>query len=113
MPTNQFAQATDQAHKAGDSVNDAAAHGQRALNEAVVAAVRTINSATKTAEGLLKDGLDTLYEQTKSYTERAKHRLDDGQNFVARRVKERPMTAALAGLGVGFLLAVMFSSRSK
>ena len=113
MPTDQFAQSTDQAHKAGDAVNDAAVHAQKALNEAVAAAVRTINTATKAAESLLKGGLDALHGQTKDYTEQAKHRLDEGQNFIAQRVKERPMTAAVAGLAVGFLLALLFSNRSK
>ena len=39
--------------------------------------------------------------------------VDDAQRYVVERVKERPVTAALAGLGLGFLLGVLLSSRGK
>jgi ElaB/YqjD/DUF883 family membrane-anchored ribosome-binding protein len=113
MATDQFARATDQAHKAVEGASDAADHGQKALNEALAASVKTINAATKAAEELLNDGLKTLREQAKVYSGEARQHLDEGQKFVVDTVKERPIAAALTGLGVGFLLALLFSSRSK
>ena len=52
MTTDQFARATDEVHKAGDAVQSAADHGHKALNEAIAAAARTLNSATGIAETL-------------------------------------------------------------
>ncbi len=113
MPTDQFAHAADQAHQAQDAVNDAADHGQKALNDAIGAAERTISEAAKAAEKALKDGIEMLRAQSKAYSENAGQHLDEAQRYVAERVKERPMTATLAGLGVGVLLGLLLSNRSK
>ena len=113
MTTDQFARATDNVHKAGDAVQSAADHGHKALNEAIAAAARTLNSATGIAETLLNDGLKRLRQQSDVYARRAEHDFGDAQKFVAKSVKERPITVALASLGVGILLAVLFASPNR
>jgi ElaB/YqjD/DUF883 family membrane-anchored ribosome-binding protein len=110
---DQFAYASEEAQQARDAVNNATDHGQRALSEAFGAAERTITSATKAAERLLKDSLDTFLAQTNSYTDEARQHLEEGQRYVAEQVKQRPMTFTLAGLGVGLLLGLLLSNRSR
>jgi len=39
--------------------------------------------------------------------------VEEAQRYVMERVKERPMTATLAGLGVGVLIGLLLSNRSR
>jgi len=111
--SDQFTYASEEARQAREAVNNATDHGQRALSEALGAAERTITAATKAAERVLKDSLDALRAQTSSYTEEARQHLEEGQRYVAEQVKQRPMTFTLAGLGVGLLLGLLLSNRSR
>ena len=108
-----FADAADEARQARDSVNSATVHGQRALNEAVSAAERTIHNATRSAEKLLRESLEALRTQTAPYTEEAIEHIEEGQRYISDHVKQRPISYTLAGLGVGLLLGLLLSSRSK
>ncbi len=65
------------------------------------------------AERLLLDGIQTIRAQAKAYSDDPARTVDKAQRFVVERVRERPVTAALAGLGVGFLLGLLLSSRGK
>ena len=108
-----FADAADEARQARDAVNSATDHGQRALNEAIIGAERTIHMATRSAEKLLRHSLDALRTQAAPYTEAAMEHLEDGQRYMSDHVKQRPMTFTLAGLGVGLVLGLLLSGRSK
>ncbi len=110
MATDTLDHAADEAKAA---VNAATIKGEKALNEALAAAERTITEAAKTAERVLKEGVETLRAQTKVYSETAGQQVDDAQRYVLERVKERPLTATLAGLGVGVLLGLLLSNRTK
>jgi ElaB/YqjD/DUF883 family membrane-anchored ribosome-binding protein len=57
--------------------------------------------------------VETLRTQTRVYTDNAGQQVDEAQRYVLERVKERPLTATLTGLGVGLLLGLLLSSRSK
>jgi ElaB/YqjD/DUF883 family membrane-anchored ribosome-binding protein len=93
------------------AVNDAAETGQARLNEAIDAAERGIREAAKRIEKALRDGVVTIRDQAGPYREEAEQRFDEAQKFVVERVKERPLTATLAGLGVGLLLGLLLASR--
>jgi ElaB/YqjD/DUF883 family membrane-anchored ribosome-binding protein len=108
-----FADAADEARQARDAVNSATVHSQRALSEAVSAAERTIQTATRSAEKILRETLEALRTETAPYTEGAIEHIEDGQRYISDHVKQRPMTFTLAGLGVGLLLGLLLSSRSK
>lgn len=108
-----FADAAEEARQARDAVNSATVHGQKALTEAVSAAERTIHMATRAAEKLLRESLDALRTQTAPYTDGAREHLEDGQRYISDHVKQRPMAFTLAGLGVGLLLGLLLSPRSK
>ncbi len=91
--------------------NAAADQAQRALREGLAQAERRLTEAAKVAERVIRDGIEAVRAQTHGYSGPAT--VDDAQRYVVERVKERPVTAALAGLGVGFLLGVLLSSRGK
>ena len=121
MPTESFDHAADELRKGARSAGD---HGQAAIAEAVGAAEKLINEAASRAERILKDRLNRLRSQTDTYTDRAKSytgkagdqlsdQLDDAQSYILERVKDRPLTAALAGLGAGVLIGLLLANRPK
>jgi ElaB/YqjD/DUF883 family membrane-anchored ribosome-binding protein len=87
--------------------------GQKSFNEALDMAEKSLNDASKRVEKVLRDGVEALKVQTKSYREDYGHQFDDAQKYVLERVKERPVTATLAGLGVGLLLGPLLANRSS
>src|SRR5580704_19293014 len=92
------------AKKAAHAAVDAAAEtGQRTLNEAIDAAERGIREAAKRVEKAMREGVDTLRTQAGPYRDQASHQFDEAHQYLVERVKERPITATLAGLGVGLL----------
>jgi ElaB/YqjD/DUF883 family membrane-anchored ribosome-binding protein len=113
MPADTLSSAVDEAKEAKKAANSATTHSERSFNEAVSAAERTLNEAAKTAEKVLKESVETLKAQTRAYTDNAGQHLDEAQRYVVERVKERPVTATLAGLGVGLLLGLLLANRSQ
>ena len=109
MPTDLSEEAGDDATK----VTQAAEQGQQALKDAIAAAEHTVTEAAKALERAAREAIEMLRNQTKSYTGNAGQHVDEAQRYITEKVKERPMTAAFAGLGVGLLLGVLLSNRSK
>ena len=85
-----------------DFSETAAADTQPAAREAWVA-----------AEKLLLDGIQAIRAHAKASLNDPGRTVEETQRFVVERVRERPVTAALAGLGVGFLLGMLLSGRGK
>ncbi len=100
----------DEAASGADEAVDSA---QKALKESLAAAERSLMDAARTAERVIRDGIEAVKAQSRAYTGTNTPSLDEAQRYVVERVKERPVTAALAGLGVGFLLGVLLSARGK
>ncbi len=65
------------------------------------------------AEKLLFDGIQAIRTHAKAYSDDPGRTMEETQRFVVERVRERPVTAALAALGVGFLLGMLLSGRGK
>ena len=103
----------DKVDTAASGIDQAVENAQRALRESLAVAERRLSEAAKTAERAIKDGLETIKAQTQAYSGPAGQTVDEAQRFVVERVKERPVTATLAGLGVGFLLGLLLSSRGR
>lgn len=110
MSADSMSNAIDEAKQAKKAANNAADHGERSFNEAMNAAERTLAEATKSAEKVFKEGVEALRAQTRNYTDNAGERVDEAQKYLVERVKERPVTAALTGLGVGLLIGLLLSS---
>jgi len=120
MATDTLELVTEQADAAGKSASDAVDHGRLALNEAIVAAEKVFTEGAKRADKLfresertLKENVERLREQAKTYGETAGQSVDDAQRYVVDRVKEWPVAATFIGLGLGFVLGVILSGRNR
>jgi ElaB/YqjD/DUF883 family membrane-anchored ribosome-binding protein len=109
MP-NRLESAAGEARAAAGSLAD---HGQKAIADIAAVAERSISEAARTAERALRDGLDALRSQAKTYSHEAGDNVDVAQRYVMKRVKERPVTATLTGLGIGLLIGLLLSNRPK
>lgn len=66
--------------------------------------------AARRAERIVQDGLETLRTHSRVYVDNAGQQFDSAQRYVVERVKERPVTATMAGVGVGLLLGLLIAS---
>ena len=94
-----------------DEAQGSAEQVERSFQDAVDIAERHLTEAARRAERALREGVESLRAQTRGYTADAEARVEDASRYVVERVKERPVTAAVAGLGVGLLLGLLLSSR--
>jgi len=68
-----------------------------------------VNDAMRRAERMLQDGIETLRAQSRVYVDAAGEQLGTAQRYVVERVKEKPVTATMAGVGVGLLLGLLIA----
>jgi ElaB/YqjD/DUF883 family membrane-anchored ribosome-binding protein len=94
------------------AVSDAADAAQSRLNEAIDLADRNIRDAARRVELALRDGFDQLRDRAEPYRDSASQQIDEAQKYVVGRIKERPVVATLAGLGIGLLLGLLMANRS-
>jgi ElaB/YqjD/DUF883 family membrane-anchored ribosome-binding protein len=117
MPAETMSSAANEAEssakKAKAAVATAVDRGQEGLADAMEMAERNIRDAAKRIEKAVRDGVETLKAQTEPYRDSAGAQFDEASKYVVARVKERPMTATLAGVGVGLLLGLLLASRSN
>jgi len=115
--TNSFSDKTDEASakmkKAAKAAVDGAAEtAQQRLNEAIDLADRNFREAAKRIEQVMREGMEQFRTRAGPYGESASQQIDEAQKYVVERIKERPVVATLAGLGVGLLLGLLVASRS-
>jgi ElaB/YqjD/DUF883 family membrane-anchored ribosome-binding protein len=94
------------------AVAEASETGQEKLNEAIEVADKVMRDAVRRIEKAVREGVETIRTQSEPYRENATQQFDDAQKYVVERIKERPVVATLAGLGVGLLLGLLMSNRS-
>ena len=95
------------------AVSSAAETSQEKLNEAIDLADRSFREAAKRIEKAVREGVETIRAQSGPYRENATQQFDEAQKYVVERIKERPLVATLAGLGVGLLIGLLMASRSE
>jgi ElaB/YqjD/DUF883 family membrane-anchored ribosome-binding protein len=123
--------AVDEAKRSKSAAKSAVTHAQRSFEEAASGAKTSLESgrahledtfedargsfldAIKRIETALADGFETVRAQSRTYTDNAGQTFDDASKYVVDRVKEKPVAATLAGLGVGVLIGFLLSSSSK
>ena len=76
-------------------------------------AQRAAGEAWATAEQLLVNSIQAIRAQARACSDDPGRTVHEAQRFVVDRVRERPVTAALAGIGVGFFLGLLLSGRGK
>jgi len=106
MPANPAAKEAD---KAKGAALEAVEHAERSFAQAADAARVQLTEAAKRVEKSVTEGFETLRAQSRAYTDTASQQLEDAQRYVSERVRERPITATLAGLGVGVLIGLLIA----
>jgi ElaB/YqjD/DUF883 family membrane-anchored ribosome-binding protein len=109
MPTDVLKTAAKDAENVKSAAAAGVEHAERSFVEAATAAKASLAEAAKRVEKSVAEGFDTLRAQSRTYTDTAGQQIDDAQRYVTERVRERPLTATLAGLGVGVLLGLLIA----
>lgn len=109
MPANSLNPAAKEADKAKGSAMDAVEHAERSFAQAAEAARAQLTEAAKRVEKSVAEGFETLRAQSRTYTDTAGQQIEDAQRYASERIRERPITATLAGLGVGVLIGLLIS----
>lgn len=111
---DKAADASAKVRKAAKAAVDSAAESAQArLSEAIDLADRNFREYAKRLEQVMRDGLADLRTRAGPYGESASQQIDEAQKYVVERIKERPVVATLAGLGVGLLLGLLMANRSN
>jgi len=105
--------ASAEAAKTGKSLKNAADHAERSFSEAAESAKASLAAAAARTEAAVRESLDALRTHSREYTDKAGQQFDVAQKYVVARVQEKPLTATLAGVGVGLLLGLLLASRSN
>lgn len=100
MPANAMDYAEDKA---------AAANGAEA-KRMTAEAQRAFTEARGKIQQAVQDGLEQLRSQSRTYADNAGQQLDHAQQYVTERVRERPLAATGAALGLGVLIGLLLSS---
>ena len=94
------------------ALKSAAKSAERSFVDAADQAREKLTEAAARTEAAVREGIETLRAQSRAYADTASEQFDAASQYVVERVKERPVTATLAGLGVGLLIGLLLASRS-
>jgi ElaB/YqjD/DUF883 family membrane-anchored ribosome-binding protein len=92
---------------------DDAKNGAESTKRMTAEAQRTFADARARIEQVVQDGLEQLRAQSRAYADTAGEQLDQAQQYVTERVRERPLAAIGAALGVGVLVGLLLSAGRK
>jgi ElaB/YqjD/DUF883 family membrane-anchored ribosome-binding protein len=110
-PTDVTKAAADEAEQAKAALKSAAKHAERSFIDATDQAREKLTEAASRTEAAVREGIETLRAQSRAYTDNAGEQFEVAQRYVVDRVKERPVTATLAGTGVGLLIGLLLAGR--
>lgn len=99
MPSNALDAAANEAKAAAETAKRVNEDAQRMFGE-----------AAKRIEHAVTEGLEQLRAQSRTYTDNAGQHIDEASRYVTERVKERPLAATGAALGVGVLIGLLLSA---
>lgn len=102
MPANSV----DYADETKAAVNSATENAAKLSAEAQ----RSFAEAAKRIERVVAEGMEQLRAQTRAYTDTAGEQIDQAQQYVTERVRERPLAATGAALGVGVLIGLLLAA---
>jgi ElaB/YqjD/DUF883 family membrane-anchored ribosome-binding protein len=91
----------------------AAGRAERAFKDGLAEAERAMTEAAKVAERVIRQGIEAVRAQSNAYSADPAQTVEDTHRFIVERIKKRPVTSALAGVGVGFILGLMVSGRGR
>jgi ElaB/YqjD/DUF883 family membrane-anchored ribosome-binding protein len=104
MPANSVDYAAEETKAAVSSATDKAT---KLSSEAQ----KTFADAARRIEAAVQEGIEQLRAQSRTYADSAGQQIDQASQYMTERVKERPLAATGAALGVGVLIGLLLSSR--
>jgi len=93
-----------------DETKSAATNASETATRLSAEAQRTFAEARGRIEQVVQEGLEQLRAQSRAYADTAGQQIDEAQRYVTERVKERPLAATGAALGVGVLIGLLLSA---
>lgn len=102
MPANAAEHAADDVKNGVDTATRMTAEAQRSFAD-----------ARARIEKAVQDGLEQLRAQSRVYADNAGEQLEQAQQYMTERVRERPIAAIGAAVGVGVLVGLLLSAGRK
>jgi len=106
MPANSVDYAADETKAAVSSAADKAA---KLSGEAQ----KTFADAARRIEVAVQEGIEQLRAQSRTYADSAGQQIDQASQYMTERVKERPLAATGAALGIDVLIGLLLSSSRR
>ena len=106
MPANAVDYAADESKSAVNAAADTA-------TKLSAEAQRSFADAAKRIEKSVTEGIEQLRAQTRAYSDTAGQQFDEAQQYMTERVRERPLAATGAALGIGVLIGLLLASTSR
>jgi len=106
MPANSVDHAADETKAAVNSAADSA-------TKLSAEAQRSFADAAKRIERAVTEGIEQLRAQTRAYSDTAGQQIDQASQYMTERVRERPLAATGAALGVGVLIGLLLAASSS
>jgi ElaB/YqjD/DUF883 family membrane-anchored ribosome-binding protein len=106
MPANSVEHAADETKTAVNSAADSA-------TKMSAEAQRSFADAAKRIERAVSEGIEQLRAQTRAYSDTAGQQIDQASQYMTERVRERPLAATGAALGVGVLIGLLLAASSS
>jgi ElaB/YqjD/DUF883 family membrane-anchored ribosome-binding protein len=106
MPANSVDHTADEAAAAVNSATDKA-------TKLSAEAQRSFAEAAKRIERAVTEGIEQLRAQTRAYSDTAGQQIDEASQYMTERVRERPLAATGAALGVGVLIGLLLATASS
>ena len=98
---------------AADETKSAVTNATETATKLSAEAQRAFADAAKRIEKVVAEGVEHLRAQTRAYSDTAGQQLDEAQQYVTERVRERPLAATGAALGIGVLIGLLLASTSR
>lgn len=101
MPANavDYTDDTDNTAGSGTDASRLTAEAQRVFTE-----------ARGKIQQAVQEGMEQLRAQSRTYADNAGQQFEQAQQYVTERVRERPLAATGAALGLGVLIGLLLSS---
>ena len=106
MPANSVDHTAEEATAAVNAATDKA-------SKLSAEAQRSFADAAKRIEKAVTEGIEQLRAQTRAYSDTAGQQIDEASQYVTERVRERPLAATGAALGVGVLIGLLLATASS
>lgn len=97
------------AAKAAAAAKETVENVAEAAADVASQAERRFTEAAKHFEKIVAESVQQIRAHSRTYADTTAEHLDEAQKYVTEKVKERPLAAAGAALGVGVLIGMLLA----